>query len=122
MTAPPEDTRHPRRGRALAVALFIPPLAVLANLEMAYALVDAACKSRTSLPLHLVNAGWLGVAITGGLVSWRSWQAVGNGWPEEGGSVALARFIAGVALLLSGICVLAIAAQWIAVFVLDPCQ
>ncbi len=124
MTAPSHaGTMDPRRNRALAAALFIPPIAVLANIEIAYALVPAACASTRTLPLHLVNAFWLALAIAGGLIAWRCWKALGIGWQEdEGDPLARSRFVAGVAVLLSGLCVLVIMAQWIAVFVLDPCQ
>lgn len=124
MTAyPPAGTMDPRRGRALAAALFIPPITVLGNIEIAYALVPTACASQNSLPLHLVNALSLALTIVGGLIAWRSWKALGIGLPEEEGSpLARSRFIAGIAVPLSGLCGLIIVAQWIAVFVLDPCQ
>jgi hypothetical protein len=119
----PAGTMDFRRGRALAAALFIPPITVLGNIEIAYALVPAACASQTSLPLHLINALSLALTIVGGLIAWLSWNALGMGLPEEEGStLARSRFIAGIAMLLSGLCGLIIVAQWIAVFVLDPCQ
>lgn len=124
MTAHPHaDPAYARRSRALGAALFLPPTVLLANLEIAYALVPAACASRNAVGLHLVNVVSLGLAIAGGLVAWRSWKALGVGWPEEEGTpLARIRFIAGLAVLLSGICALVIVAQWIAVFLLDPCQ
>jgi hypothetical protein len=124
MTAPPHDGRsYQRLSWMLGAALFIPPLAVLANLEIAYALVPSACVARNTLLLHLVNAACFALAATGGLMAWRSLRAVEDGRPEEEGSLlARTRFIAGVAVLLSGLSVLVIVAQWIAVFILDPCQ
>jgi hypothetical protein len=114
------DARH---LQALWAGLLLPPVAFLANLEIAYALVPAACASRDPLPLHLVNAVWLVVAIVGGLIAWRTWDAVGRRWPDgEDAPVGRSRFLAGIAVLLSGLCVLVIVAQWIAVFLLDPCQ
>jgi hypothetical protein len=123
MADPRARTLPPRRSRAPGAALFLPPLAVLANIEIGYALVSAACASRNTLPLHLVNTVWLVVAIGGGLIAWRSWEAVGREWPDgEAAPLGRSRLLAGVAVLLSGICVLIIVAQWIAVFLLDPCQ
>jgi hypothetical protein len=123
MAHPGAKTLHARHGRALGAALFIPPIAVLANIEIAYALVPAACASRNTLALHLVNVASLALAMVGAATAWRSWRAEGIGLPEEDGSpLARIRFIAGVAVLLGGICALVIVAQWTAVFLLDPCQ
>jgi uncharacterized membrane protein YidH (DUF202 family) len=103
--------------------LLIAPVAFLANLEIAYALVSTACGSRTTLPLHLVNAASLVLALVGGLMAWRTWNEVGRAWPDgEPGPIGRSRFLASVGLMLTGICVLVILAQWTAVFLLDPCQ
>jgi hypothetical protein len=120
---PYSSTPHSGRNRGLAAGLFAPPIAVLANIEIAYALVPGACASRNTLPLHLVNAVCLAVTIGAALMAWRYWKAVGLGWPEDDGTpLARSRFIAGIAVLLGGLCVLVLVAQWIAVFLLDPCQ
>ena len=124
MTAHPVSTTpRTRPGRALGAGLFLPPIAVLANIEIGYALVPAACSAQSALPLHLVNAVCLALAIAGGLIARRILKAVGIGWEEEDGSPpARTHFLAGVAVLLSGISALVIVAQWMAVFLLDPCQ
>jgi hypothetical protein len=123
MAHPDSKTLHARHGRALGAALFIPPIALLGNIEIAYALVPAACASRNTLALHLVNVSSLALAIVGAATAWRSWRAEGISLPEEDGSpLARIRFIAGVAVLLGGVCALVIVAQWTAVFLLDPCQ
>ncbi len=117
------STIQPSHRRALAAALFMPPTAVLANLEIAYALVPAACASRNTLVLHVVNALWFAFAIAGALLAWRSRKAAGGAGSEEDGSpLARIRFLAGIALMLGAMSLLVIAAQWIAVFILDPCQ
>jgi hypothetical protein len=70
-----------------------------------------------------VNAASLAFAVAGGLIAWRSEEDVGREWTDgEEGPVGRSRFLAGVAVLLSALCSLVILAQWIAVFLLDPCQ
>jgi hypothetical protein len=112
-----------RTLKALWFGLLAPPAAFLLNLEIAYALVPTACASGTELMLHLVHLGCLLLALAGGLVAWRTWQAAGAEWPGEGGDrVARTRFMAGSGVLGTGLFALVILAQWIPSFVLSPCQ
>jgi hypothetical protein len=114
------DARH---IRALWIGLLLPPVVVLADIEIAYALVPAACSSRTALPIHLVHALAMLLVLFGGLTAWRNWRALGAGWPDsEGGPLARSRLLSGVGVLLSGLCVLVVLACWSAVLLLDPCQ
>jgi hypothetical protein len=124
MTVDPRtDVPDARQIRALWVGLLLAPVAFLINLEVAYALVPTACASRNGLPVHLVHLACLLLTLYGLLTAWRSWQAVGGTWPgEEGDPVARSRFMAGSGLLVSGMFVLVIVAQWIPSLVLDPCQ
>jgi hypothetical protein len=119
------DTRIPeaRHMRALWIGLLLPPIVVLADLEIAYALVPVACSWQSPLPVHLVHGTGLLLVFAGGLTAWRNWRALGVGWPEgEGGPLARSRFLSGLGVCLSGLCVLVILAQWSAVLLLDPCQ
>ena len=114
------DSRH---IRMLWAGLLLAPLAFLANLEIGYALVPVACGSGTTWPLHLVNAASLAIALVGGLIAWRSWNAVGRVWPDgEAGPLGRSRFLGSMGVLLAGFCALVILAQWTAVFLLNPCQ
>jgi hypothetical protein len=114
------DARH---ISALWVGLLLPPVAVLADLTIAYALVPAACSARNTLPIHLVHGAGLMLVLAGGLTAWRTWRRLGGQWPgSEGGPEARSRLLAGVGVLFSGLCGLVILAFWIAVFLLDPCQ
>lgn len=117
------DVPDAREIRALWIGVLLPPVAFLINLEVAYALVPTACSSGTALPVHLVHLACFFLAVGGGLVAWRRWVAGGKVWSgEEGGALGRSRFMAGVGLLLSGLFVLVIVAQWIPSFLLDPCQ
>lgn len=109
--------------RALWTGVLLPPIAFLINLEVAYALVPAACSSRNTLALHLVHLVCLGLVLLGGLTAWRCWKAMGATWPsEEGGRLARSRFMAAIGVLLSGFVALVVVADWIPSFMLDPCQ
>jgi hypothetical protein len=123
MTDPSTSIPDARHIRMLWGGLLLPPAAFLANLEIAYALVPAACAARDTVLLHLVNAASLAVALAGGLIAWRSWNTVGRLWPNgEAGPIGRSRFLAAVGVSLAVLCVLVIVAQWLAVFLLDPCQ
>lgn len=111
-----------REIRALWTGLLLPPVAVMANLEIAYALVPGACSARNELPVHLVHLICLLLAIGGGLISWRRWSAMGRQWPgEEGGFAATARLLAVSGVLGGGFFALVILAQWLPSIWLDPC-
>ena len=123
MTDPSTSIPDARHIRMLWAGLLLAPAAFLANLEVAYALVPAACAARNTLLLHLVNGASLVVALTGGVIAWRSWNTVGRSWPNgEAGPIGRSRFLAAMGVLLTALCALVIVAQWTAVFLLDPCQ
>jgi hypothetical protein len=124
VTADPRtDIPDARQIRALWAGLLLAPIAFLLNLETAYALVPTACSSHRELPLHMVHLACLLLALYGLSTAWRCWKALGATWPrEEGDPLARSRFLAGTGLLVSGMFVLVIVAQWIPSFVLDPCQ
>jgi hypothetical protein len=123
MTDPRTDITEARRIAALWTGLLLAPCAFLLNLEIAYALVPIACRRGDSLPVHLVHAACLLLALGGALVARRSWRAEGARWPdEEGGRTARSEFMAGLGLLVSLLFVLVILSQWIPSFGLSPCQ
>jgi hypothetical protein len=124
MTVDPRtDVHDAKELRALWTGLLLAPAAFLLNLEVAYALVPAACASGTRLLMHVVHAVCLVLAAFGGFAALRMWRLTGETWPgEEGGRLGRSRFMAGLGLLLSLLFALVIVAQWIPSFVLSPCQ
>ena len=109
--------------RALWIGLLLAPVAFLINLEVAYAFVPAACSARNELPIHLTHLACLLLTLFGLLTAWRSWKLTGAAWPgEQGDPLARSRFMAGTGLLVSGMFLLVVVAQWIPSLVLDPCQ
>jgi hypothetical protein len=119
----PEHLREPRGIAALYFALLGPPIAWALGLNAQYSLVRVACASASNLPLHLVNVVTLSLALGAGVVAWREWRNSGRGWPDErGGTIPRSRFMAVMGLLSSALFALAILAQWVASFILNPCM
>jgi hypothetical protein len=99
------------------------PLATLTQLQANYALVLWACGAGRVWALHLVALLALVVTVAVGLLSWRNWRRAGGGWDDEGaGVVPRSRFMAIVGALISVLAALVVIAQWIPIFVHDPCQ
>jgi hypothetical protein len=118
-------TDVPDKGiiRALWTGVLLPPVAFLLNLEVAYALVPAACNARTVVLVHVVHLISLGLTVFAGVVAWRTWQRSGATWPgSEGGRLSRTQFLAGMGILMGLTFGLVILAQWIPSFILDPCQ
>lgn len=112
-----------RRISLLALALFLAPFAAMLHLQLSYMDVRHACRHASELRLHLESAVLLAIALIGVLVAWRGWHAVGATWPaDEGGPEGRSRFLFLTGLLLSALFSLVIVAQWLAVFLLAPCQ
>jgi hypothetical protein len=112
-----------RRITLLVLALFLAPFAAMLHLELSYMDVRHACRQASELRLHLESVGTLILALIGLLVAWRGWHAVGATWPaDEGGHEGRSRFLFTVGVLLSALFSLVIVAQWLAVFLLAPCQ
>ena len=117
------DVPDARQLRALWTGLLLAPAAFLLNLEIAYAVVPAACSSQSLLLVHGVHLVCLVLASLGALSAWRSWRTAGESWPgDAGGPVSRSRFMAGLGLLTSALFLLVIVAQWIPSFMLNPCQ
>ena len=120
--------KNPRAAPTLAhndevswFAIGAGPFAVALHQVGNYVLVDVACRKGPHLPLHIVSALSLIVALSGALVAWRDW-AHHPGRLDGHDMSGRSRFIALVALLFGLLCALVIAAQAIAEFYFDPCQ
>lgn len=105
----------------LWVGVLVGPLAALMQLEVNYALVLWACSHHSTWPLHLVSVLALLVTIVAGLLSFRIWQRVSVN--EDGpGPAARTRLMTVIGVLISIMMLLVIIAQWLAVFIHDPCE
>ncbi len=111
------------RIAALLTGVLLAPVAFLMNLELSYLAVGASCARGSALSLHLVHAACLLLTLVGASVAWRSWRAVGIGWPgDASGSAARSRFLAGLGFAGSALFALTIVAQWIPTLTLHACQ
>jgi hypothetical protein len=123
MTDPRTDVTEARRLAALWSGLLLAPAAFLANLEIGYALVPVACRHGSSLPVHLVHAASLLLALGGAFVAYRARPTGGPPWPDdEGGREARTRFLAGLGVMTSLFFGLVILSQSVPGFVLSSCQ
>jgi len=101
---------------------FIAPLAFLAELALAYALVPYACQSEHHAPLHILIGLTLAVAVWATLHAWREYRAAGDVPPyDDGDKGTRDRFVAMSGALISATVSLAILAQWITAWVIPPC-
>jgi hypothetical protein len=108
---------------ALAVTYFLPALAALLQLEIAYLSVSHACRRGSALALHVESAVALLLALGGVWVGWRAWSAAGRGWDVQGADpAARTRFLAAVGTLLGVLFVLVVVAMWLPIFLLGPCE
>lgn len=109
-------------GRLWAGVL-VGPLATLVQLQTNYALVLWACGAGRTWALHLVALAALLLCAAAGLLSLRNWRKTGAGWEDEGaGVLPRSRFMSVVGMFVSLMSALVVVAQWIAVFVYNPCQ
>jgi hypothetical protein len=119
----PREFKEGAGPAQLWLSVLAPPLAALAQLQTNYALVLWACGRDATWPLHLVALLALLVCVGCGLLGWRNWQKAGAEWRDDGpGPLPRSRFMAVVGMLVSAHSALVVIAQWIAVFVFNPCQ
>ena len=105
----------------LWAGVLVGPLAALLQLQINYALVLWACSHSSSWPLHLVSFLALVLTIIAGLLSFRLWQR-STATEDGAGPVARSRLMSGLGIAISVVMVLLIIAQWIPIFIHDPCE
>lgn len=99
------------------------PVAWFVQVEVVYALASGYCGPKGRLGLHLVSLCCLALAAVGAWVAWQAWVLIGHAEssPSEGATTGRARFMAALGFLGCLLSVVIILAQWIAVWLLDPC-
>jgi uncharacterized membrane protein len=108
----------------LFMGLLVAPVSFLLHLQINYALVPAVCGgARGRLVLHAVTILFILMAAGGALVSRRNWRAAGEAEPGKAASVLeRSRLLSVVGLMLSGLVLLVLVAQWLPQFFINPCQ
>jgi len=108
---------------SLSLGLVLGPLAALANQELIYMVNMWACAHRQRETMHLVPILCLIVVAVTAVAANLNWRALGRGYEDELGAVeARSRFIALLGLGISALSAIVILAQWLAIFVFDPCM
>jgi hypothetical protein len=121
------DTSIPDAPSILAQAagFLVPPIATLAGMQVAYAVVDATCRTgRHDVPaVHIVRLVTLLIVLGSGYVAWREWRSVGVEHPGDGGTrAARTRFTAWVGVSSSALFSLVVIAQWLPAVFRSVCQ
>ena len=121
-----ETDRELSEGRGLAeqwLGMLFAPAVFFAHLQVAYMLVPWACATGGHVWIHVAGVASVVLAAVGALFAWRAWDRVGCDAPgEAGGPVPRARLLGAVGLGMSAMFVLLLLAQWVAAFVISPCQ
>jgi hypothetical protein len=99
------------------------PIAALANQQLTYVANMWACGHGHHGVLHVIPLICLAAAIGVGVLAYRDWAMVGRGVEDEEATVATrSRFVSLLGMAMSALSALVILAQWLAVFVFDPCM
>jgi hypothetical protein len=123
----PTDTllgsRDERAPALQWIGLLLAPAVFFAHLELAYVLVPWACVTKGQLWVHVSGAAAILLAFAGAVAAWRVHARTENAQPNDGaGSVPRTRFLGTVGICMSAAFVLLLIAQWVAGFVISPCQ
>ena len=106
-------------------ALLLSPSVALAAQSVMYSLVTPSCASQSRLALHGSAAGALVVVLVLLLLAVGDWSArraePGGPDSDHGNPGATRRFLSLVAIAVSAISALVIAAMWFGLMVLSPC-
>lgn len=113
---------HPRMLLTLWAGLLLPPIAWALNLSVNYGLATLACDGAWAVGLHLSTLVSIALAAAGGLIAWSLWKRLAAISSQDGTRAARSRFMALSGLLLSVFFGLAIVAQWLPTFFLEPCR
>ena len=98
------------------------PVLALLNQELIYAVNMWACGHRMSGVTHIVPAVCLCLSIVTVALSYRVWTSVGRGVDDEPAVLeSRARFRALLGIAIGAFSSAVILAQWVAIFVFDPC-
>jgi hypothetical protein len=105
--------------RVLWPALLAAPVAWVVQLQGMFSLSAWATEEGNRVPLHVVSALCLLVALCGGYLAHRAWRTVG-GWPmgTEAPDAARVRYLTVLGMMTSALFVCVIVAQWVAVVML----
>ena len=113
-----------RSGGAQWFGVLIPPVAMLINLSLGYALVPWSCSASSRTVLHIEIGVLVLISIFAGLVARREWSRYGGGGQSDdsAGPESRARFLGLLGMGSSSLFTLILLAQWYANVFLTPCN
>jgi hypothetical protein len=115
-----DDDRNP----ALQwIGLFLAPAAFFVHLQVAYVLVPWACATRSPLWVHVGGLIAVAIALAGAAAAWSvQGGTAAHADEDRAGPSPRSHFLGTVGLYMSALFALILAAQWVAGFVISPCQ
>lgn len=112
----------PRRPAGFWIGLALPPLVWVVHHQLSYGIASLRCSSAGAI-LPVLTVILFAAAIAGGVLIWRARTRLYAESPElrVGDQPGVNRFLVHVAMFSAGLFALAILAQSIPLFILDPC-
>ena len=108
---------------SLSLGLTLGPVVALTHQQVVYSVNMWACGHGLHAVMHVIPVVCLMVVAGAVVSSYRNWVAVGRGLEDEDGGVATrTRFLALLGMSISVFSAIVIVAQWLAIFVFEPCQ
>src|SRR5690606_9900923 len=106
----------------LWAGVLLAPVAWAVHLCVIYAMSSFVCTPPVLWPFYLSSGVALLVALAGGWTAWGVWKRTEDEPEEAPTSRARGRFMTLGGLLMTGLFVIAILAQTIPMFLLEPCR
>ena len=120
---PPKTAEERRQQRNMWLGLIGPPVIFLINLQVAYMLVDWCCLNNSRLPLHLAPLMFLIICVGCGILANSERLRMERAGSTEGErTYDRTHFMLVMGATVAILCTIGIAGQWLATFILDPCQ
>ena len=102
--------------------ILVTPIVTLTQLTANYALVPLACRTQQHLPIHLISAAAVAIAIAGVATAWSAWRAPQDDAVSDGATeAARARFLGTMGVVNSALMALTSLAQWLTAVFIQPC-
>jgi hypothetical protein len=102
-------------------ALIVAPLLALGDQAVAFALVRSACTHQSTAPLHACHGLFLALTTVSAFAAWKGWRETALIPTKDGDATLQRHFLAGVAMKVAALSAAAIAAMWIATWMISSC-
>jgi hypothetical protein len=112
------------RGRlSLTLGLVLGPVVALINQQAIYSADTWVCGHGVRASLHIIPVLCLIMICSTAFAAWLNWRSVGGGVEDERhAGASQTRFMALLGFAISVFSALVVLAQWIALFVFQPCM